>query len=194
MRARVMAMVSLGVLLVGCQGTDSQNSPIAAQSANLVCAGYGLRIGKTAFNDCVAYQETRNPGQAVPPYRMDQYNNRVDAEGCRRQHGPPHARPEPLLFPWGPSVFGPAGLARRIWHPLRRAGQSHLNLRRISLLPGWPMSPAWLSSASALYLLSVVAGAMNRPSPSGPARGLPPWSDAVPPKDGQKTVQAPRLA
>ena len=69
------------MLLVGCQGTDRQNSPIAAQSANLVCAGYGVGIGTTTFNDCVAYQESRNPGQSVPPYRMDQYNNRVDAQG-----------------------------------------------------------------------------------------------------------------
>ena len=81
MQTRILATIWLGMLLVGCQGTDRQNSPIAAQSANLVCAGYGLRIGNTAFNDCVAYQETRNPGLSVPPYRMDQYNNRVDAEG-----------------------------------------------------------------------------------------------------------------
>ena len=53
---------------------------MAAQSCQ-----FGLRglrgIGTTTFNDCVAYQESRNPGQSVPPYRMDQYNNRVDAEG-----------------------------------------------------------------------------------------------------------------
>jgi len=54
---------------------------MAAQSANLVCAGYG--IDTTTFNQCVTYQESRNPGQSVPPYRMDQYNNRVDAEGYR---------------------------------------------------------------------------------------------------------------
>lgn len=83
MRARTIATFSLGMLLVGCQGTDRQNSPIAAQSANLVCAGYGVLIGSTTFNDCVAYQEPRNPGNSVPPYRMDQYNNLVDAEGYR---------------------------------------------------------------------------------------------------------------
>jgi hypothetical protein len=83
MHARTIATLSLGLLLVGCQGTDRQNSPIAAQSANLVCAGYSGRIGTTIFNDCVTYQESRNPGQSVPPYRMDQYNNRVDAEGYR---------------------------------------------------------------------------------------------------------------
>jgi hypothetical protein len=81
MQTRILAPIWLGLLLVGCQSANSQNSPIAAQSANLVCAGYGVRIGTTNFNDCVTYQESRNPGQSVPPYRMDQYNNRVDAEG-----------------------------------------------------------------------------------------------------------------
>src|SRR5262245_49276298 len=82
MPARTMAMLSLGLLLsAGCQGTGSQNPPIAAQSANSVCAGYGVRVGTPQFNDCVTYQESRNPGYSVPPYRMDQYNNRVDAEG-----------------------------------------------------------------------------------------------------------------
>jgi hypothetical protein len=80
---RILATIWLGLLLVGCQGTDSQNSPIAAQSANLVCAGYGVRIGTTQFNNCVTYQDPRNPAPSVPPYRMDQYNNRVDAEGYR---------------------------------------------------------------------------------------------------------------
>jgi hypothetical protein len=81
METRILATIWLGLLLAACQGTDGQNSPMAAQSANLVCAGYG--IGATAFNQCVTYQESRNPGQSVPPYRMDQYNNRVDAEGYR---------------------------------------------------------------------------------------------------------------
>jgi hypothetical protein len=81
MRASTVATLWLGLLLVGCQGADSRNSPIAAQSANSVCAGYGVSIATTTFNDCVTYQETRNPGPSVPPYRMDQYNNRVDAEG-----------------------------------------------------------------------------------------------------------------
>jgi hypothetical protein len=78
MQTRILATIWLGLLLAGCQGTDGQNSPMAAQSASLVCAGYG--IAATVFNQCVAYQEFRNPGQSVPPYRMDQYNNRVDAE------------------------------------------------------------------------------------------------------------------
>jgi hypothetical protein len=83
MQTRMLATIWLGLLLVGCQGTDSQNPPIAAQSANLVCAGYSVRIDTTTFNDCVTYLESRNPGHSVPPYRMDQYNNRVDAEGYR---------------------------------------------------------------------------------------------------------------
>ena len=83
MRARIIATLSLGLLSAGCQGTYSQNPPIAAQSANLICAGYVVRIDTTTFNDCVAYQETRNPGPSVPPYRMDQYSNWIDAEGYR---------------------------------------------------------------------------------------------------------------
>ena len=81
MRASTMATLWLGLLLVGCQFIDHQNPPIAAQSGNSVCAGYGIGIGTATFNDCVAYQDSRNPGPSVPPYRMDQYNNRVDAEG-----------------------------------------------------------------------------------------------------------------
>ena len=81
MRARIIATFGLGLLLVGCQVTDKQNARIAAQSGSSVCAGYGIRIGAPTFEDCVAYQDSRNPGPSVPPYRMDQYNNRVDAEG-----------------------------------------------------------------------------------------------------------------
>jgi hypothetical protein len=54
---------------------------MAAQPAKLVCAGFVADIGTKEFADCVAYQESHDPGQSVPPYRMDQYNNRVDAEG-----------------------------------------------------------------------------------------------------------------
>lgn len=81
MRAPVLAMLWLGLFLAGCQVTDRQNPSIAAQSGASICAGYGIRIGTATFNDCVAYQDSRNPGPSVPPYRMDQYNNRVDAQG-----------------------------------------------------------------------------------------------------------------
>ena len=81
MRAPVIATMWLGLLLVGCQVTDRQNPPIAAQSGNTICAGYGIRIDAPTFDTCVAYQDSRNPGPSVPPYRLDQYNNRVDAEG-----------------------------------------------------------------------------------------------------------------
>ena len=81
MRAPAIATLWLGLLLAGCQLTDRRNPPIAAQSGNSVCAGYGIRIGAATFNDCVAYQDSRNPGPSVPPYKLDQYNNRVDAEG-----------------------------------------------------------------------------------------------------------------
>ena len=83
MQSRILATTWLGLLLAGCQGTDRQNSPKIAQSATSVCAGYGVRIGSTLFNECTTYQEARDPGLSVPPYRLDQYNNRVDAEGYR---------------------------------------------------------------------------------------------------------------
>ena len=81
MRAPIIATSWLGLLLVGCQVTDSRNSRIAAQSGNSVCAGYGILTSAATFNVCVAYQDSRNPGPSVPPYRLDQYNNMVDAEG-----------------------------------------------------------------------------------------------------------------
>ena len=105
MQTRILATIWLGVFLVGCQGIDSQNSPIAAQSASLVCANYGVRIGTTNFNDCVAYQESRNPGHSVPPYRMDQYNNRIDAEGYEGYVVDSTGRRMPVqapyYLPWG---------------------------------------------------------------------------------------------
>jgi len=78
MQSRIAATIWLSLLLVGCQAADR---PMAAQPAKLVCAGFVADIGTKEFADCVAYQEARDPGQSVPPYRMDQYNNRVDAEG-----------------------------------------------------------------------------------------------------------------
>ena len=102
MQTRILATIWLGLLLVGCQGTGSQIPPMAAQPANLVCANYGLRIGTTTFNDCVAYQESRNPGQSVPPYRMDQYNNRVDAQGYAVDStGRRMPVQSPYYLPWG---------------------------------------------------------------------------------------------
>ena len=71
----------LGLLLAGCQGP--QNPP-AAQSAGEICAGYD--VVPTTYTACVAYQESRAQsyqGPSVPPYRLDQYNNRVDAQGYR---------------------------------------------------------------------------------------------------------------
>ena len=84
MRIRILATIGLGLVLVGCQSPYGKGVPVAAQSASLICAGYGLRIGGTTYNDCVAYHEARAqsyPSESVPPYRLDQYNNRVDAEG-----------------------------------------------------------------------------------------------------------------
>jgi hypothetical protein len=74
-------MIGLSLLLAGCQGPYRQAAPVAAQPASAVCAGFVLHTGTTTFEQCVAYQESRAPGPSVPPYRLDQYNNRVDAEG-----------------------------------------------------------------------------------------------------------------
>jgi hypothetical protein len=75
-----LATLWLSLLLAGCGGPYRPEAP-AAQSASSICAGYGLRTGTATFDQCVAYQEPRTPGPSVPPYRLDQYNNRVDAEG-----------------------------------------------------------------------------------------------------------------
>jgi hypothetical protein len=78
----MLATIGLGLLLAGCQVFSRQAAaPVAAQSAASICAGYGVRIDGPTFHQCVAYQESRSPGPSVPPYRLDQYNNRVDAEG-----------------------------------------------------------------------------------------------------------------
>ena len=94
MRTRIFVTISLGLLSAGCQGSYSQSPPVAAapgqddgyQWASAVCADFGVRSGTTTFNECVSHQQTSAqafPRQSVPPYRMDQYNNRVDAEGYR---------------------------------------------------------------------------------------------------------------
>lgn len=83
MRTRIFATMWLGLLLAGCLGTSNQPPP-AAQSASEICSGYGVL--PTTFSACVTYQESRAqayPSPSVPPYRLDQYNNRVDAEGYR---------------------------------------------------------------------------------------------------------------
>lgn len=107
MQARILAMIGLGLLLAGCQGADRRNAPIAAQSASLICAGYGIGVGTTTYNDCVTYQDARNPGPSVPPYRMDQYNNRVDAEGYVVD-GSGRRMPvqSPYYLPWGQASSG----------------------------------------------------------------------------------------
>lgn len=80
MTTRLFSVLAVGLLLAGC-ARSAPNTPIAAQPASLVCAGYGLRTGTATFDQCVAYRETRDPGASVPPYRLNQNNNRVDAEG-----------------------------------------------------------------------------------------------------------------
>jgi hypothetical protein len=83
MRTRTLTTIGLGLVLAGCQSPHGKDLPVAAQTASLICAGYGLRGGTPTFETCVAYQDSRAQGQSVPPYRLDQYNNRVDAEGYR---------------------------------------------------------------------------------------------------------------
>ncbi|CAN5902852.1 hypothetical protein BH11PSE3_BH11PSE3_21030 [soil metagenome] len=81
MQTRTLAAIGLSLLLAGCQGAASKNAAIEAQSANVVCTGYAIRSGTTTLDNCLSYQGARNAGPSIPPYRMDQYNNRVDAEG-----------------------------------------------------------------------------------------------------------------
>jgi hypothetical protein len=106
MQSRIAAAIWLSLLLVGCQRADSQKMSMAAQPASLVCTGFVADIGSKEFADCVAYQQSRDPGPSVPPYRLDQYNNRVDAEGYEVDS---HGRRMPVQSPYafrGPATSG----------------------------------------------------------------------------------------
>jgi hypothetical protein len=84
MRTRILTTIGLGLALAACQGPYAKKDPsVAALSASATCASYGLPIGSKTYNACVAYQDSRPPGPSVPPYRLDLYNNRVDADGYR---------------------------------------------------------------------------------------------------------------
>lgn len=93
MRIRIVTTIGLGLVLAGCQGpwingvpVYGRDVPVAGQSASTICAGYGIRTDTPTYVTCVAYQEARAqtyPTQSAPPYRLDQYNNRVDSEGYR---------------------------------------------------------------------------------------------------------------
>ncbi len=84
MRTPTLTTMGLALILAGCQGPNApKDPPVAALSASSTCAGYGITTGTATYNTCVAYQDPRTPGQSVPPYRLDQYNNRVDAQGYR---------------------------------------------------------------------------------------------------------------
>ena len=87
MRIRILTMTALALVVAGCEGPYyGKEVPVAAQPPSLICAAYGLRVGGTTYDTCVAYQESRAqayPGPSVPPFRLDQYNNRVDAQGYR---------------------------------------------------------------------------------------------------------------
>ncbi len=87
MRTRILTTMGLALVAAGCEGPYyGKELPVAAQPPALICAGYGLRPGGPTYDTCIAYQESRAqayPSQSVPPFRMDQYNNRVDAQGYR---------------------------------------------------------------------------------------------------------------
>jgi hypothetical protein len=98
MRTRISTTIGLGLVLAGCHAPYGKGVP--AQPASLVCAGYGLRVGTPTYDTCVAYQDSRAqayPGQSVPPYRLDQYNNRIDAQGYRVD-GTGHRMPVDSLY------------------------------------------------------------------------------------------------
>ena len=100
MRTRISTTIGLGLVLAGCQPPYGKDIPVAAQPASLVCAGYGLRVGTPTYDTCVAYQDSRAqayPNQSVPPYRLDQYNNRIDAQGYRVD-GMGHRMPVDSLY------------------------------------------------------------------------------------------------
>ncbi|MBI2740147.1 MAG: hypothetical protein HYX38_26830 [Rhodospirillales bacterium] len=83
MRTRTLTAIGLAMALAGCEGTYGKEVPVAAQSASTICAGYGIDVGTATYAACVAYQDPRVQSQSVPPYRLDQYNDRVDAQGYR---------------------------------------------------------------------------------------------------------------
>jgi hypothetical protein len=86
MRIRTLTTIGLGLVVVGCQPLDRKDVSAAGLPASSTCAGYGIGTDTKTYTTCVAYQESRAqpaPDQSVPPFRLDQYNNRVDAQGYR---------------------------------------------------------------------------------------------------------------
>ena len=85
MRTPILATIGFGLLLAGC-GAGKAPPPPAPFTAAQICADYGGALGPQGYDECLAYQEARiqaYPSQSVPPYRMDMYNNRIDAQGYR---------------------------------------------------------------------------------------------------------------
>ena len=82
MRIQILAFLSLGVLVAGCEPVDTrQVKSMAAQPAELICANFVVIPNSAAMDQCVDYQKSRDAGPSVPPFRRDEYNNRLDAEG-----------------------------------------------------------------------------------------------------------------
>jgi hypothetical protein len=101
MRTPILTTIGLALAVAGCDVRNyGKELPVAAQSPALICAGYGLGTGTPTYDTCVAYQESRAqayPSQSVPPFRLDQYNNRVDAQGYRVD-GTGHRMPVDSLY------------------------------------------------------------------------------------------------
>lgn len=84
MRTRILTTIGLGLVLAGCQGPNApKDPPVAALSASATCASFGIPVGSKTYLECVAFQEGRPPGESVPPYQLNLYNNRVDSQGYR---------------------------------------------------------------------------------------------------------------
>ncbi|GEP54329.1 hypothetical protein [Reyranella soli] len=86
MRIRILTTIGLGLVVVGCQPPDRKDVSAAGLPPSATCAGYGIGTDTATYTTCVAYQESRaqpSPNESVPPFRLDQYNNRVDAHGYR---------------------------------------------------------------------------------------------------------------
>lgn len=86
MRIRILTTLGLGLVVAGCQPPDRKDVSAAGLPASTTCAGYGIGTDTATYTTCVAYQQSRaqpDPNASVPPFRLDQYNNVVDAHGYR---------------------------------------------------------------------------------------------------------------
>ena len=87
MRTRISTTIGLGLVLAGCHAPYGKG-----RARRRAACQFGLRGLRPARRYDDLRHLRRLPGisrpslcqsQSVPPYRLDQYNNRVDAEGYR---------------------------------------------------------------------------------------------------------------